>query len=687
MVPSETLRIGVDTGGTFTDLVLDAGDPLPVITHKLLSTPDDPARAVLNGIAAVLAMWEGRVGHHAAAAVPHVVHGSTVATNAVLEGKGARTAFVTTEGFEDTLHLARQNRPDLYALAPSRPQPPVARAHCFGVRERLRYDGAVLVEMDAEAIEKLVVALRETGVESIAVSLLHSYANPEHEQRLAAALRAHFPDIPLTVSHEILPEFREYERAATCIVNAVVAPPMNRYVGRLADGLGADRLRIMASGGGSLPPDEVRRKPVQTILSGPAGGALGARAVALSAGESRIIAFDMGGTSTDVALCDDGLARTTESEIGGMPIRLPMIDIHTVGAGGGSVAWIDAGGALHVGPESMGADPGPACYGRQSPPYRATVTDAHVVLGNLPTDHPLSGDLWLDKRAAREAVDGVARAIGLPLEDAARGILRIAEVTMARAVQRISVERGHDPREFVLVPFGGAGALHACSLADVLGMRHILVPPFAGVLSALGMLSAAPLYHLSRSVLVEIGAADNGYTDPREHASVADALSSLTREATQALDREKVPAPERRFEPALDLRYRGQSYELTIPLGAANPIDDFEQRHQTLYGYTATGAPVEVVTARVRAAGTEKPVRLASLAERSASDGPLPLVRVEPAYRGMPLNLRHVRREALRAGDQFQGPALITEYSATTVVAADWRLEVGPFGHLRLTRC
>ncbi len=419
---ASTVRIGVDTGGTFTDLVLDPGGGAALITHKLLSTPHAPEQAVISGVAQILDKWTAQAGVAASqAGHPQVVHGSTVATNALLEGNAARAAFITTAGFEDTLFIGRQDRSELYALEPSKPLPPLRRADCLGVPERMAHDGAVLRELSADDVAQAVARVRGLGVEAVALSLLHGYANPAHEQRLAQALRQALPGLHITVASELLPEFREYERGMTCLVNAAVAPCMAEYLGRLAAHLGAENLRVMASAGGTLPPREVLRTPVQTILSGPAGGVLGAQAQALAAGIPRCITFDMGGTSTDVALLDGALELGWDSAINGWPLRLPTLAIHTVGAGGGSLAWVDAGGALRAGPQSAGADPGPACYGRQRGERRATVTDAHVVLGHIPPEWPLAGSLQLDVDAAREAVGGVAAQAGLPLEQAAEG--------------------------------------------------------------------------------------------------------------------------------------------------------------------------------------------------------------------------------------------------------------------------
>ncbi len=684
-------RVGVDTGGTFTDLVLIDGESRIVATHKLLSTPADPARAVLRGLGELL----NKAGlDDLARQRPRVVHGSTVATNALLEGKTAPTALLTTAGFEDTLAIARQDRPDLYDLVPRRPEPPILSERCLGVAERIAWDGSALLTLDDDAVDDAVERVDRLGVESVAISLLHSYANGEHEQRLRDALRRRFGDsLHITVSHELLPEFREYERAATCAVNAVIAPVMGRYLGRLTDAIGEDRLRIMASHGGTLPPAVVRGQPIRTVLSGPAGGVLGAADAARQLGVDRVITLDMGGTSTDVALIDREPTLTTEGSVGPLPVRLPMIDMHTVGAGGGSIARVDPGGALRVGPQSTGADPGPACYGKQRGEPIAAVTDAHVVLGHIPSDRPLGDGLHLDAGAARRAVQAVADRAELSLEHAADGILRIAEATMARAVQRISLQRGRDPRGFALMPFGGAGGLHACRLAESLGMGRVIVPVHPGLLSAVGMLGAAPRYTFSQTVRAMIEPGRRGEVRVEVVPAVRDALEALKRSADEAMAAEHVPREARTDRPSVDLRYSGQSYELNVPLNGEMTNDDaehdplarFEAEHERLYGYAATDRAIEVVTVRWQVDGSRRPVVL-----DAARDGAANQKRFEPSIEvRSPDGTRrwwYVRRDELCAGDEADGPGIVAEYSATTLVRPGWRLRVHETGQFILER-
>ncbi len=484
---ASTALLAVDTGGTFTDLVLLRRGL--VATLKVPSTPDDPAQAVLDGIRQILERDEPFV----------LLHGSTVATNALLERRGARVVLVTNEGFEDVIEIGRQNRPQLYALVGHRLPPLVAREDRLGVPGRLDAEGAEIAPLDPDALSALPASVAARGAESVAVSLLHSYANPEHERAVAATLRS--TGLPLSVSSEIVPEFREYERTSTTVVNAYVAPKMDRYLGRLQTEAGAARVSIMGSSGGALPIERARREPVHTVLSGPAGGVVGALTWARRAGHDSVISFDMGGTSTDVSLCPGRPLRTRELSIADQPAAIPVIDIHTVGAGGGSIARVDAGGALRVGPQSAGARPGPICYGGGG--TEITVTDAHVWLGRLPADAFLGGGRALDRSAIERPLSELADALGATPEEAAEGVLAVADTAMERALRVISVERGYDPVDFALVAFGGAGALHVAELTSRLGARRAIVPPDPGLLSAYGMLASPITKEVSRTILID----------------------------------------------------------------------------------------------------------------------------------------------------------------------------------------
>ena len=550
------MRVGVDTGGTFTDFVFWDGER--IVTRKVRSTPDDPARAIFEGLAS--------------ADPNELVHGSTVATNSLLERKGARTAFVTTKGFEDILDLARQNRPDLYDWFSSGRPKLVNDDSKFGVDERVLFDGSVQKPLSENAVAELTDAVR--GADSVAVCLLHSYANAEHEAAIGRALRA--AGLFVSLSSEILPEYREYERASTTVVNAYVSPLMASYIDRLSKGLHKTKLRIFQSNGGSISAAEASRQAVRTVLSGPAGGLVGAVAVARSIGIERFVSFDMGGTSTDVSLYDGKPSYTTEAEPAGFPLRVPMLDIHTVGAGGGSIAFFDDAGALRVGPRSAGASPGPVCYGTGE---ELTVTDANLLLSRIDPERFLDGAMTLDLDRARR----FAETFDVPERRLAEAIVETANSNMERAIRAISVERGHDPRDYALISFGGAGALHACDLADRLEMTKVVVPAHAGVLSALGMLVADCVRDYSQSVLTDDPARVFPLLEKRAREDLADqgfADCSLIR--------------------SVDVRYKGQSFELNLP---ADHVDTFDDYHQRRFGYRHKNCPVESVTARVQAIG------------------------------------------------------------------------------------
>jgi len=660
---SSSRAVGVDVGGTFTDVVVVTDEGLSV--HKEpTSTPQH--EAVVAGL-------------HRGPDVPTgpVVHGTTAATNALLERRGARTALVTTKGFADVLAIGRQDRPALYDLQPSRPPPLVPAERRHEVPERLAADGTVLTPLDADAVRRVGASLAEQEVESVALVFLFSYQNPEHEKRAAALLRDLLPGVPVTRSSALLPEYREYERTATTVVNAYVRPQVARYLDRLDEALADRSIRVMQSNGGTIGLDTAAAEPARLALSGPAGGVVGALGVArraLDTDAPRIMTLDMGGTSADVALCDGAVPRTTEHTIADLPLRLPATDIHTVGAGGGSIAHVDSGGSLRVGPESAGAEPGPVCYGRGG--TAPTVTDAHLVLGRLAADHVLGGDDTLDMapEAAHEAVAALGREAGLSPEAAALGILRVANATMERALRRVSVERGHDPRGYTLVPFGGAGPLHAAALADALGMRRVLVPPTPGVLSALGLLMADVAYDTARAVL---HSADALVDDP---SPLADAHEAAARDVRRVLSTHGAP----QLTVELDLRYEGQSYELNVPIPApisgdrvADAVDAFHEQHRARYGHARPDEPVEVVALRVRG---HVPASAPPLPRDPETDVPLAEARLgtRPVWFDAegPTSTPTYARAKLRHGHAFDGPAILHQYDSTVVVPPGWHARV-----------
>ncbi len=554
------MRVGVDCGGTFTDFAAWNGGRLR--SRKVRSTPSDPALAILEGLAGL--------------EPGELVHGSTVATNALLQRSGARTAFVTTRGFEDLIELGRQNRPSLYDWAPKTRPSLVPAGRRYGVDERVLFDGSVLRPLGDADVERLKRLL--CGAESVAVCLLHSYANAGHERKVGRALREAGLDVSL--SSEILPEYREYERASTTVVNAYVAPLMRGYIRALGARLPSAKLRVFQSNGGSASVAEASAQPVRTVLSGPAGGLVGAAAVARTLGIDRFISLDMGGTSTDVALYDGAAAFTTEGSVAGLPVTVPMLDIVTTGAGGGSVAWIDEGAALRVGPRSAGAVPGPACYGKGD---ELTVTDANLLLGRIDRGSFPTGTIRLDADRARECARRMAHQTGEGLRGLCLAVVRAANATMERAIRAVSVERGHRPRDYALICFGGAGALHACELADSLEIGRVVVPANAGVLSALGMLVADCIRDYSASVL---------------DGDVGAALKRLETAARREMSRQGFESVA--LVRSVDMRYQGQSYELNV---ASEQADRFDRAHRKRFGYCHAGRPTEVVTARIQAIG------------------------------------------------------------------------------------
>jgi N-methylhydantoinase A len=656
---SKRLVIGIDTGGTFTDCVYRTGGRVEVF--KTRSTPDDPSRAILQAIA--------QIAQQTGADELEIRHGTTVATNALLERKGARVAFVTTAGFEDTLAIGRQARPSLYDWNVHRPHPLAEPDLCFGVAERIGPDGSTVRALNRTALRELRQRIAASGAESIAVSLLFSFANPGHERAIASALKA--LKLPISLSHQVLPEFREYERAATVTLNAYLMPRLASYIGGLQRSLSrrGAQLSIMQSSGGILSAQAAAREPVRTILSGPAGGITGALGIARRADIERLLSFDMGGTSTDVALLDTGREppTTIEGQVSGLPVRVPMLDIHTAGAGGGSLAWMDAAGALQVGPQSAGSDPGPACYGRGE---KATVTDANLLLGRLQPDYFLGGAMRLDQERARVALESLCEGSGFATTEAlAEGIVRVANARMEAALRQVSVERGYNPRSFTLLAFGGAGPLHASALASALGIREILVPAVPGALSALGILDADLRREFSRTVMALPGS-----------SQITRVFAELEAEARDTFRYEGVVPLLTR---AADLRYQGQGFELRVDWGR-DVVSKFHALHEQSYGYADAERTVEIVTLRILAlARTRKPRQIAATPRRG--DGGHARIGMHRIFedggwrRGTLYD-----RARLRPGDHFAGPAVIVELSATTYLPSGWMGDVDEFSNLRL---
>lgn len=669
---SHTL-VGVDVGGTFTDFVWLVDGALEV--HKEATTPVQH-----EGVARGL----DRLGVPVDA---QIAHGTTVATNALLEREGARTALLTTRGFADVLAIGRQNRPHLYRLSQERPPPLVPVERRFEATERLSSTGDVLTPIDDDQLRAVADRLDALDVESVAVVFLFSFQDPTHERRAAAIIRKQLPDLPITLSSDLLPEHREYERTATTVVNAYVQPIVSRYLRRLDAAIGDRAVRVMQSNGGTIGLQPAADEAARLVLSGPAGGVVGAFGLArrvLNTDAPQLMTLDMGGTSTDVALCDGAIPRTAEHTIADLPLRLPTVDIHTVGAGGGSIARVDAGGSLRVGPESAGATPGPACYGKGG--TRPTVTDAHLVLGRLHPGHFLGGeaDITLDEDAARDAVAGLGDQLEVSVEAAALGVLRVANATMERALRRVSIERGHDPREHVLMPFGGAGPLHACALADALGIRRVLIPPTPGVLSALGLLMADVVSDAAQAILQPAAAL---HDDPTPLVDTADALAdsictTLQDGASPTLGAE------------IDARYAGQSYELTVPIdlpitgeGVAAAAARFHETHRQRYGHAMPDEPVELVTLRLRGTrtGTDP-----DLPQESRTEAPLDTARLgtRPIWfdAAPPTDTPCYDRAALHHGHAFEGPAAVYQYDTTFVMPRGWHARVDAWRNLQVEK-
>jgi N-methylhydantoinase A len=660
--------LGVDVGGTFTDFCyLRDG---VVHAAKRPSTPSNPADAILAGLAEQ--GWQPT----------RVVHGSTVATNTVLERTGARVALITTRGFRDLLVIGRQTRPKLYDLEPSRPPPLVGRDLSFEVDERVAASGEVLTALADAEIERVVAQVVAAKPDAVAVCLLFSYLHPEHEARLGRALRK--AGLEVSLSHEVLPEPREFERASTTVLNAYVAPRMHAYLSQLESRLaeaGSKDLAIVQSNGGTLTPAQAGTLAARTLLSGPAAGVAGAFIGASQAGYDQIVTLDIGGTSTDVSLCPGRIPFTSEWSINELPVRLPAVDVQTVGAGGGSIAWLDEGGALHIGPQSAGAVPGPAAYGAGGP---ATVTDAHLVLGRLAESSFLNGEFPVDAAAAEAALSGLG--IGAAV-DAAKGVLTVANTVIAAALRLVSVERGFDPAGFTLVAFGGAGPLHACELAEIMRMPRVLIPRHPGIHSAVGMTTAEPMrdYALALPPSTATGIpSPSGRGLGRGRATMA-AIEAQLAVLTQRARREMGDAAV--LEPAADLRYEGQGYELTVPLRGDFEalLGDFHAAHRQRFGHADPRRLVEAITVRLRARLPGEETATASL-EKGGADPSAALTGRRRVHLDTQRDVPVYDRERLLAGNVIDGPALVSQLDSTTLVGAGWRALVDAYGNFVMER-
>lgn len=671
--------IGIDTGGTFTDLVLAEPSAGRWEYHKVPTRTADPAAGIHDGIRELLAL-----SGVAAADVAFLVLGTTLATNAVLEGKWAKTGLLTTAGFRDVIELARQRRPDYFNLDKVKPLPPASRDCRLEVTERVDVEGRVVVPLDESSVHAAVAALQAAGVQSVAICFLHSYQNPAHEARVREMVEAAWPGVAVCASCEVLAEFREFERCASTLVNASLMPIMATYLDRFEAGvreLGVPRTpRVMQSNGGAVTPAAVKRLPINTFFSGPAGGVIGSARLGGRIGLPNLITFDMGGTSTDVCLIKDGEpAKKSQREMGGYPVRTRTLDIHTIGAGGGSIAWIDAGGLLKVGPRSAGAYPGPAAYGRGG--TEPTVTDANVVLGRLSPESLLGGRMKMHPDKARETVEALARKLGVDPVQAAAGVVEIVNVNMMGAVRVISIEQGEDPRDFALVAFGGAGPLHAVEVAMAMGMRHVLVPARPGLLSAEGLLQADQRGDFSLTRLVVLA--------PAQLPAIDAGFAELRRRGEAWLAEERADAAASVPEWSADLRYVGQSFELVLPLSCgslddasvATLVEAFHQRHREYYGYDIRDQAVELVNLRLAlTVPRPRPSFSAAVAAPVGKPGSREVWFPAGGYVRSPV----YDRSQLVPGMAFDGPAIVEQMDATTVIPPSARCRIDDAGNLHI---
>ncbi|MFW6119632.1 MAG: hydantoinase/oxoprolinase family protein [Petrotogales bacterium] len=651
------MLISVDTGGTFTDFVYLESGKMKAL--KVLSSPEDPSNAVLNGINTITSEES------------YIIHGSTVAINAILERKGARTALIINKGFEDVIEIGRQTRDRLYDLHYRRPLIPVSPELRYGIKGRIDSQGNEIKSLDINEILNTVDEIKNSGIDSVAVVLLFSFLNPAHERCIGKILKEN--KIDYSLSCDVLPEFREYERTSTTFVNAYVSPVMRQYISKIKDFNLTRKISIMQSNGGRLNAQSASNFPVRTLLSGPAGGVVGAYELSRAAGYEKIITFDMGGTSTDVALVNGEIPFRVETKISPFVVKTPVIDIHTVGAGGGSIAKIDKGGALKVGPESAGADPGPICYGKGKD---LTVTDSNLFLGRLPANNLLNGRFQLHRKRVKKPITDLAKEADLKPIEIAEGICDVANATMERAIRKISVERGYDPSEFTLVTFGGAGAMHAVFLAKQLNIPRVIVPENPGVLSAFGMLVADIIHDYSLTVMHHYNISFKEIEKlfyPMEKKAMEDFEEELSEKANIFVER------------FLDIRYKGQSYELVVPF-SKEFINNFHEEHKKLYGYSSRDKDIEIVNIRVRAkAMTEKPEIEPCKAKKSTSTKNAFLGESNAVFYGKAYNTGLYSRKSLNYGSNIKGPAVILEYSSTTVVPPGAVVEIDQYRNLVIT--
>ena len=658
--------LGIDAGGTFTDFIcVEIGDDVCLRIHKTLSTPKAPEQAILQGIEDLGLSSKIRHGNM------HVIHGSTVATNAILEGKVAKTVFVTNRGFRDLLQLGRQTRPSLYALEFAPIPPPVPSDLCFETGGRIAADGSILDPLDENEINRLVRKIISLNPESVAINFLFSFLNDKFEKAIEAALKKAKPSLFISRSSSVLPVYKEYERGIATWLNASLEPVMHSYLSRLEKQIGNSTLQIMQSSGETIAANTAAKGAVNLLLSGPAGGLKAVQYIGNVIGIKKIISFDMGGTSTDVALIDGEVETTIEGRIGPYPVGVPMLDMSTIGAGGGSIAFIDSGGLLRVGPRSAGANPGPACYGIGG--REATVTDANLILGRLPENNELAGGIKLNVNKARLAIENLSTTLRLTVEETADGIIRIANEHMSKAIRLISVNRGHDSKEFMLASFGGAGGLHICEIADAMQMKNAMVPAYGGILSAMGMLVANKGRQFTRTVNI---VAKNSY-----EAEIKTLFAELSNKGRVELVNEGIEHKSLEISYSVDCRYRGQSYTLNVEWSAlAKCLELFESLHKARYGYSLN-EPIEIVNLRVNVFAPGTSFALPKISNRTKSNN----FGTTTVYgqRGI---AKIYQRQDLTIDSVIFGPAIILEYTATTFVEQNWRASIDSLGNILLSR-
>jgi N-methylhydantoinase A len=683
--------LGVDVGGTFTDLILADLANQELTVHKTPSTPANPALGVVAGLRAICDKSGIAVSD-----IDSLFHGTTVGTNAMLEHDGAVTGMITNDGFRDVLHIGRHQRPQHYSIMQDLPwqnRPLIRRRHRHTVAGRLDATGAELIPLDEQAVQAAARQLGDQGVEAVLVGFLFSYVNPEHERRAADIVRDELPDVFVTTSAEVAPQFREFERFTTAAMSAFIGPKVRRYIDELHTELRDQGLKgelhVMTSSGGVATPEMISEKPASTLLSGLVAGVRGGAWIGNHAGTDRLITLDIGGTSADIGIVVDGRlaeADTRSASIAGFPVMLPMIDIHTIGAGGGSIAYLDRGNAFRVGPESAGADPGPAAYGKGG--EQPTVTDANLVLGRLAPQNFLGGDMSLDFEAARRVIGKLAEQLGRSPEETAEGALTVLNSNMANAIRSRTVQKGIDPRDFTLSGFGGAGPLHAAEVAGMLGVERVLIPPHPGITSAMGLLTADLEYHALRTAFAVKGSVD--------HERLTELFDSMQAELSAIFDRDCVPTEKRRMLREGDLRYVGQGYELKVdipdgPLDAA-ALDQvwqaFHERHRAEYGHEFEDAPIEIVTVKLRGLGEVDKLGMPPEATGTAGAEPVGqgqcVFRIDDVLQSF--ETLYFDRTALPLGPSMQGPAILLQTDSTTVVPPDWRFEVDRFANVVMTR-